>query len=253
MEHPFPTSLTLDKKSYAQSEIRYVANELLSKQFEIKTSMREIKASQLCDGRELSLSLFNAITNDTMDSNDVFPQLGLLLITDLEQCEKDLGRKLSQFDLNKFYQLCKRNQSQQINTILDNWVIILQGKPFSKCFTADKNCLEPIIVTCAESGDADIQYVVGEWYYDKSCEQSHKHYELRDLQKFAHGMANMYGMSYSRNKHIQKLDKQIKKIELEINKSKEEAAKWFKKAAEQGHKEAADELEYLINQYGIKI
>ena len=33
----------------------------------------------------------------------------------------------------------------------------------------------------------------------------------------------------------------------------EEATKWFRKAAEQGHKEAADALEYLINQYGIKL
>ena len=30
----------------------------------------------------------------------------------------------------------------------------------------------------------------------------------------------------------------------------EEAAKWFRKAAEQGHKEAAEALEYLVNQYG---
>lgn len=33
----------------------------------------------------------------------------------------------------------------------------------------------------------------------------------------------------------------------------EEAAKWFRKAAAQGHKEAADALKYLVNQYGVSL
>ena len=144
-EHPFKAALFIkDDKYKVRTYVDYVADEVANK-LKIRTTVREVKASQLCDGRELNVSLFDALAIETKNSEDVFPQLGLLLITDLEACEKELGRELTLADLNVFYGICRREEHPSVNLVLDNWIVVLTGKPFDKCSVDEKECLEAIV------------------------------------------------------------------------------------------------------------
>ena len=278
-EHPFKATLFINDKYKVRTYADYVANEV-AKELKIRTTVREIKASQLCDGRELNVSLFDVLAIETKNSEDVFPQLGLLLITDLEACEKELGRELTQADLNVFYGICRREEHPSVNLVLDNWIVVLTGKSHDKCSVDEKECLEAIvsdiagyaernevddaaqeeieiydaillsqepvgdielcdalgrIEALAEAGNAQAEYILA------------RHNDDRKLliRSAEHGYADAQyklGEWYRKPEHNDDVRGNI-----------EEAVKWFKKAAEQGHKEAADGLEYLINQYGIKI
>lgn len=278
-EHPFKAALFIDDKYKVRTYADYVADEVAN-ELKIRTTVREVKASQLCDGRELNVSLFDALAIETKNSEDVFPQLGLLLITDLEACEKELGRELTQADLNVFYSICKREEHPSVDVVLDNWIVVLTGKSHDKCSADEKECMYAIVsdIACyaeryevddaaqeeieiydaillsqepvgdielcdalgriealAEAGNAQAEYILA-WHNDD-----------RDLliRSAVHGYADAQyklGEWYRKQEHNNDVRGNI-----------EEAAKWFKKAAEQGHKKATDGLEYLINQYGVKI
>lgn len=278
-EHPFKAALFIDDKYKVRTYVDYVANEV-AKELKVRTSVREIKASQLCDGRELNVSLFDALAIETKNSEDVFPQLGLLLITDLEACEKELKHELTQADLNVFYSLCKRKEHPSVDLVLDNWIVILTGKSLDKCSADEKDCLETIV--------SDIAGYVERYEVDDAAQEELEIYDAILLtQEPVEGIALCDALGriealaeagnaqaeyiLARNNDDRKLlirsaehgyvDAQYKLGEWyrkpehndDVRGNIEEAAKWFKKAAEQGHKEAADGLEYLINQYGIKI
>ena len=71
-------------------------------------------------------------------------QRGILLITNLESCENDFGKELTQRDYNVIYSLARANESNHLRKVLGNWIVIFTGKPFDKCNTTERECLETI-------------------------------------------------------------------------------------------------------------
>lgn len=167
-----------------------------------------------------------------------------------------------------------------MNLVLDNWIVVLTGKPLDKCSVDEKECLEAIvsdIACCAERYEVDDaaqeeletydvilrlqEPVEGIGFSDALCRiealvgagNAQAEYILAQYNEDRKLLISSAEHGYAEAQY--KLGEWYRKPEHNdgVRGNIEEAAKWFMKAAEQGHKEAADGLEYLINQYGIKI
>ena len=145
--------LILDDINRVRASVNYLADELTNV-MKIETVVLETTASNLLMGienydnrddyRELDILLSEIIMRTIIYKQVDSTQLGILLITNLESCENDFGKELTQRDYNVIYSLARANESNHLRKVLGNWIVIFTGKPFDKCNTTERECLETI-------------------------------------------------------------------------------------------------------------